>query len=917
MTIAPANDDKNDVQEESCAAVPAHAIVMLVAGMAAAWFAAGSTGLLARPLQHALTWLALAVALVAAWPEGIRRFGTWAILAGGAILGLFFTASALPTINVLAVAVVLAAIAQVSRGLTGRVAMIAALGATVLGCFRFACASIPTVWLAADGLGWVLGRLAGWMAGCRLEVGVTFGGIDFLVLTAAIYAGWIVCTVPPTSKGTVPFSLTRKSGQSPQNGLSPSIRRALWVAAAIIAGHFVYLIVLAYSEKLLAILPAVVPPPKSDASRVGLWTWTNGLRTLIPWNVPLLAMFIHGGIVAAMVAGSSWIPIVEVDPEKLKRQKAREDKEEVPGAVLLKGVLFHFGPALLAVAATLLGALAINQPDLKGKKIVAYERGYLNWLKPEYDSALESSSGFGMLPVFVESLGAKKFVKSKDLSKADLADADVLLLIHPDEPWPKETLERVWDYVRGGGSLLLVAEPAIYEGKNSFNDVLQPLSMEVRFDTAVTRSGNWEQSYEITSHPATSGIDDLRNRFGVQLGSSIRTRWPARPTLVGRWGWSDPGSDAVLTGGPSYNAGERLGDLILAAEQPFGRGRVFVLGDTSPLQNGGLPNAFPFTGRLLSYLAHRPSSPQALWRQFSTLAALVAMVGLLAGRPAGWQAMLTSTVMAVSLLCCTAVGYWSGRVLPDGRLTASGAGNKVAYIDASHVEAYDSDSQTNRKENHGISELMRTLMRQGYLPLLAPELMPDRLGGCGLLISIAPAREFSFAERDAVKQFVSAGGTFVCMVGAEESRASAPLLADFGFRVPHTPVLPGENATEPAPLGPKFPQKDQSIPQYRYYAAWPVECDAVGAKQRAVLIEGISEHTIVITEPEQGGTVIVIGDTHFGSNENFSMGEDALVDFWRWLLSGAVPSQKKWNPPPGGNVRSSGGVEEDSEGTTE
>ena len=218
--------------------------------------------------------------------------------------------------------------------------------------------------------------------------------------------------------------------------------------------------------------------------------------------------------------------------------------------------------------------------------------------------------------------------------------------------------------------------------------------MEVRFDTAVTRAGNWEQSYDVMAHPATAGIDDLRNRFGIQLGSSIRTSWPARPVLVGRWGWSDPGSDAASTGGPSYDAGERLGDLVLAAEQPFGRGRVFVLGDTSPLQNEGLPNAFPFAGRLLSYLAHRPSSPQAPWRQLLALAALVAMLGLLAVRPAAWQMMLTPSVMAVSL-GCVARRPATGRAAccPTAARSRSGSGNKVAYIDASHLEAYSSDSQ--------------------------------------------------------------------------------------------------------------------------------------------------------------------------------------------------------------------------------
>lgn len=881
MTMTPSNVEQSDAREAPCASVPPSAIVTLVAGMAAAWFAAGSTGLLAHSLQHALTWLALGVALVAAWPQNIRSFGTWTILAGGVILALLFTASAIPTVHVLAVAVMLASLAQVNRGLSARVTLIAAIAATALAGFRFACTSIPTVWLLADGLGWLLGRLAGWLAGQRLEVGATFGGIDFLVLSVAIYIGWFVCTVPP-----------RRS-------------RAIWAAVAIIVGHFVYLLVLAYSEKLLAVLPAVVQPVSND-SRLGQWTFASGLRTMIPWNIPLVAMLLYGGIVATMVAVSPWTPIVEIDPEKLKRQKAREEKEEVAGSVLLMDVLFNFGPPLLAVAAVLFGALAVNQPDLKGKRIVAYDKGYLNWLKPEFDSSLESL--YGMLPVFVESLGGQ-FVKSKELSKDDLAKADVLLLIHPDEPWPKETLERVWDYVRGGGSLLLVAEPAIREGPlaSSFNDVLQPLSMNVRFDTAVTRSGNWEQSYEALSHPATSGIDDLRNQFGIQLGSSIRTRWPARPTLVGRWGWSDPGNDAAASGVSHYNAGEQLGDLVLAAEQPFGQGRVFVLGDTSPLQNDGLPNAYPFVGRLLSYLAHRPSNPQSPWRQFFTFAAIVGMLGLLAGRPTAWQTILTPTVMAVSLMCCIAAGYWSGRVLPDGRPSQPGNPNTIAYVDASHLEAYDSESRINRKESHGISELLRTLMRQGYLPLLASDLTPERLEGAGLLISIAPAREFSPAERETVKQFVGAGGVFMCLVGAEESRPSAPLLADFGFKVPHSPVSPNEDAVEPEPLGAQTAYWGQDgTRQFRFYAAWPVKSTELDDR-RLVAIEG-KDWAFINSRTVGSGSFVVIGDTHFAGNENFQPAGRTSTNrvlFWRWLFSQTVPGQKLWNPPADAKAGSS------------
>jgi hypothetical protein len=424
------------------------------------------------------------------------------------------------------------------------------------------------------------------------------------------------------------------------------------------------------------------------------------------------------------------------------------------------------------------------------------------------------------------------------------------------------------------------------------------------------------------AHPATAGIDDLRNRFGFQLGSSIRTNWPARPVLVGRWGWSDPGSDAATTGISHYTAGDQLGDLVLAAEQKVGQGRVFVLGDTSPLQNDTLPNAFPFTGRLLSYLAHRPSSPQAAWRQWLALATLLAMLGLLAGRPAAWQTMLTPTLLGITLACCTAVSDWSGRVLPDGRANPSGSAHNIAYIDASHMEAYQSDSQIEQGVNRGVAEFARTLMRQGYLPLLAPDITPERLERCGLFVSIGPAREFSPAEREAVKQFVHGGGTFLCMVGAEQSRPIAPLLAEFGFEVPHSPVPPGEDAKEPKPLGAFrqiFPDGDKNR-YVQFYAGWPVECDPTGVDKWVVWSDGKNDLPVVVSRAEGAGAYVAIGDTHFAANENMQNADGTVADnirFWRWLLSGVARGQKLSNPPTGNNADSSRGSNDDGEGTAE
>ena len=338
----------------------------------------------------------------------------------------------------------------------------------------------------------------------------------------------------------------------------------------------------------------------------------------------------------------------------------------------------------------------MNRSDLKGKTIVAYEKGYLNWLKPEYDSQdrrlLRHVAGRS------SRAWAASLPRRKIFPKHDLAKADVLLLIHPDEPWSDATLERVWEYVRRGGSLLLVADPVISRG-----------GLAKQFQRRVAAHGH--------AGPLRHGRHADR-----QLGAILRGARPSGHRRAGRSAepvrlrvglvdphplagpagrWWDAGDGAIRAATPSttgvsyYNAGKLLGDLVLAAEQPLGSGRVFVLGDTSPLRNEMLANAYPFVGRLLGYLANRPSSPQAFWRQLLGLAALLALAALVALRPAAWQVMLTvdRPVVVVGLLHG---GRHIGRAAscPTAACHTSRGFNNVAYIDASHLEAYSSDLWT-------------------------------------------------------------------------------------------------------------------------------------------------------------------------------------------------------------------------------
>ena len=846
-------------------------VVAALSGIAAAWIGAGSVGLLSHPLRHALTWVAMAVALIAAWGCAKRTRNEVMILLAAAMLGVAMTVPAEIVVNILAVTLVLAVLAHTLGGVDRRLLQIAASATAVLAVYRLALTTIPTVWLAADLVGGRLGRLAGAIGGEPLWVGASFAGLDFLVLMAALYAGWLVHT--SGAKWT----------------------RAFYAAAAIAVGHLAYLLLLSHTSDLVAWLPAVSSVPEADLYIPPDWQAGEALRTLLPWNVPAVAAVIHLATAAFMFCWAPWKPVADAAGAGTHVGHV----SNVPGTMESCPTYFRATWKLLVLAGLIpvLTTLFSRTSDLGGVKIVAYQQGYLDWDKPQHGEYGRASAGmYGMLGELVSSLGGQ-FVLSQDLAEADLDGADVLLLIHPDRPWAAGQLERVWQFVRRGGSLLVAAEPRVRndDRRSSFDDVLEPTAMRVRFDTAISQIGQWEQAYQSIAHPATTGIGDRRNRFGIMMGSSIDVGWPARPLLVGRWGWSDPGSDSVETRSYRLDAGERLGDLVLAAEQRLGSGRVVVLGDTACLSNQTITKSYPFIGRLLAYLGGRSANPQAAWRQTLGIVACVGLVGLVLTGIEALPLAAVALVMALSLASSGWFGHRATRVMPDGR-TAS---PKVAYIDATHLEAFSDEAWT----PDGVAGLSLTLMRNGYLPLFAPDLAPERLDRADLLISIAPGRKFSAGERAAVRRFVDEGGIFIATVGAEHTRASEQLLDGFQFGVARSPVRPGKNLLEPEPMGCfRGPYLDVGNYQAKmiFHAGWPIRCPAETAE---VLVRGFADLPIVGLRFFGKGKIVLIGDSGFAMNKNLEhvdgeplQGRYDNADFWRWLLS-YITGQPPWIPP--------------------
>lgn len=248
----------------------------------------------------------------------------------------------------------------------------------------------------------------------------------------------------------------------------------MYAPAAILAGHLCYLVVLSY-------VPDVVGAAPSHEAQQG-WSWAGLARKAVPWNLSMLAGVIQLLVAAAMFRWSAVAAAAAAGGSRRSGGPSLRARRMLWAVVL---------PAVVLLPP--ITCLQLSRPDLQGKKIVFYEKGFLNWLKPEHGNYGRLSSGmYGMLPPYLESFGAKVVI-SPDMSQEDLRDADAAVLIFPDQPWAAGQLEGIWDFVRRGGSLLVLGEHTTRDrdGKTRFNDALEPTQMRVAFDSATFAVGGW------------------------------------------------------------------------------------------------------------------------------------------------------------------------------------------------------------------------------------------------------------------------------------------------------------------------------------------------------------------------------------------------------------------------------------------
>ena len=493
------------------------------------------------------------------------------------------------------------------------------------------------------------------------------------------------------------------------------------------------------------------------------------------------------------------------------------------------------------------------------RKIVVHNRGGLDWDRPVFGRFGVFSGGmFGLLPIYCRAEGYEFSVIDKDnITPQDLAGSQTLILINSPKAWAGTERQAVVDFVERGGSLLVLGDHTdVFGLMRGFNSLINEFGIRFRFDSAYKGRENW-RGCQVAGPDAIACGWDWENP-SVAVGASLELSGSARPLLIGRYGFSDAGVRenyvGSYLGNYSYDRGEKLGDVVLAATSTRGRGRVVVWGDTSAFQGGLSTSYAKVVGPMLAWLS-RPAS----WTECPP-ARILAAGGIITAIAWLWLARATgaeTAAVAASLLFGLLVTWALSLPGLDSRVTIA---RDAFLIDYSHMPA------AGHYEAHinPIGPLYTNLFRSGYRVVDQHDWNPQAITHAAGIAFIAPQRSFRQAEVEDLLRAEKAGATVLLAVGQPDSAASHRLLEAHGLALSPRPL---GTVTAANALGSVRERENEP----RFLDAWPITTIDNGDPATLPGVEVIyrrGDDTVALFRRMGRGGFLVFADTRFFSDMN-------------------------------------------------
>jgi hypothetical protein len=460
-----------------------------------------------------------------------------------------------------------------------------------------------------------------------------------------------------------------------------------------------------------------------------------------------------------------------------------------------------------------------------------------------------------------------------DALKEALDGADVLVLMNLNRPMNSSNIQAIWDFLQKGGGLLIFGEHTsmfasdsdFASGRDYLNEILAPTGIRVNPDTAEFFSGAWKYARFPFPHPVTNGLG-----FGIStssVGASLDIKGGASPVLIGPYAFSDSSnpSEPGHLGNRDYEFGERMGDIILAASDTYGLGKVLVFGDTSYVLNPEVPIKYRLIDNSISWLLSNRSDLLELLSSLSIsiifLLVLYMARNLSVNNHASPLILYAALVLPASLIISGGINA-SLIKMPEGNEITD-----IAWIDHTHINRFDLDGYT----PGSVDGLCLNLIRNGYTPLIL-DYQNDfgRILRGEVSIIIAPSKGYTSEEIRTLKSFAMNGGLLIISAGYDSEEPLRSLFSELDINVLKIPLgsPPWIVETHGQSAG---IVSEENLRKYwhkpKFMDAYPVVAEGNYTSIASMNIEG-SDYDLIIAKKIGRGEVVLIGDSRFLLNEN-------------------------------------------------
>jgi uncharacterized membrane protein len=463
--------------------------------------------------------------------------------------------------------------------------------------------------------------------------------------------------------------------------------------------------------------------------------------------------------------------------------------------------------------------------------------------------------------------------ESDKITEELLRDVDVFVVINLNKTFTQSEHEIIWNFVKNGGSLLVLGDHTDIGGmQKPLNTLLEPAGIKYRFDAALPIDSDfkWIPCYNTLNHPVTARLTSF-DEIQISVGASLNINAGSFPMIIGRYGLSDIGDrlNNSYLGDYKYNPGEQIGDIILAAGAYYGDGKVIVFGDTSSFQNLAISSSLPLIHSCFNWLSSgRNQIIENTQIIVSLVLLIIAIILLIRFKIQKNRFVLLPLVLCVSLLISASV---NPMLLGSDEIKGN-----IFYIDTSLNERFNIDSYS----DNSLTGTMINLIRNNYLPIMLSEFDKEKIENSRALIINAPTKTISKEEVDFIKEYIKNGGLVILATGYDDKEASMPLLREFGLDIEDVPL-------GPVPYVEENPEAFQTNP--RFVDSWPIEIqEKTDFKTEIFYSINISEMEFILMTltrynneinpqyEDYNGGLLLIADSQFLHDQNI----ESLYEYW-------------------------------------